>query len=136
MGPTMNTAKYWIFLIRAIFYGAAVLALLLPFAVLFVFDPDDRADKHLYRFVFFPLVGMALAIIGKLIATALEALVVYIQKNQRSTLSQLLELPEAERARLAKQLLLSLDTADIELDGPGKAPGRTAASDGRIIADD
>lgn len=78
----MMTARFWIHAVRIFFYSLAIMCLLLPFAVLFVIDPED--PNHLTRFIVFPLLAVGFAIFGKLISTGLEALLVYIQKNRVS----------------------------------------------------
>lgn len=78
----MNSDRNWINAIRVVFYGLAIVSLMLPFAVLFVIDPGD--PNHVRTFAFFTVLAGALAIAGKLITMAMEALTIYIQRNRSS----------------------------------------------------
>ncbi len=94
----MRKASPWITLVKGLFYGLAILALLFPFAGL-VLDPGDR--NHLARFLLFPIVAAVLVVTGKLIATALHALLIYIESPGQGTLSLDLEVEREVRDRFS-----------------------------------
>jgi hypothetical protein len=92
----MRADMRWVSLVKVLFYGLAVFAALLPFAVL-VLDFGD--PNHLLRFLVFPFVAVGLAITGKLLATGLHAVMIYIESRSQQPLTLDPETEQTCRAR-------------------------------------